>query len=116
MHTSKQKITDKHNKYYTKALPGKTSSIPNHQNSEDINIEQLLQALASQLSNHHNQVDQLKIWRQIIERLEDFPHQSRILTAIVEPSNLSIKYANRAFCQLMGMNQIDEIESKQSHT
>ncbi|NEP88486.1 MAG: GAF domain-containing protein [Okeania sp. SIO2C2] len=114
MHTSKQKITDKHNKYYTKALPGKTSSIPNHQNSEDINIEQLLQALASQLSNHHNQVDQLKIWRQIIERLEDFPHQSRILTAIVEPSNLSIKYANRAFCQLMGMNQIDEIESKQN--
>lgn len=114
MHTSKQKITDKHHKYYTKALPEKTSLIQNDQNSEDINIEQLLQALASQLSNHHNQVDQLKIWRQIIERLENFPHHSRILTAIVEPSSLSIKYANHAFCQLMGMDRVDEIESKQN--
>ncbi|NEP81185.1 MAG: GAF domain-containing protein [Okeania sp. SIO3C4] len=109
MHTSKQKTTDKNNKYYTKALPGKTAPI---QNSED--IEELLQALSSQLSNHHNQVEQLKIWRQIIERLENFPHHSRILTAIVETSSLSIKYANRAFCQLMGIDLIDEIESKQN--
>ncbi|MDY7008432.1 MAG: GAF domain-containing protein [Cyanobacteriota bacterium] len=109
MHTSKQKTTDKNNKYYTKALPGKTSPVENSEN-----IEELLQAVSSQLSNHHNQVEQLKIWRQIIERLENFPHHSRILTAIVETSSLSIKYANSAFCQLMGIDRIDEIESKQN--
>ncbi|MGD1808097.1 GAF domain-containing protein [Dapis sp. BLCC M126] len=111
MHTSKQKSTDKHLKYETKALPEETSLTQNNQNIEDLQIEQLLQALALQLPKHHNQIEQLKIWRQITERLENLPLHSRILTAIIEAGSLSFKYASHPFCQLMGIDRIDEIEA-----
>ncbi len=114
MQTSKQKSTDKHHKYDTKALPEQTSLTENNQNIEHLQIEQLLQALASQLPKHDNQIEQLKIWKQITERLENFPLHSRILTAIIEPGSLSFQYASHPFCQLMGIDRIDKIEAQQN--
>jgi len=105
MQISKQKSTDKDNKYDTKALVEQTTGSKNYQNSEQIKIEELLQALVSQLSQHHNQIDRLKIWRQITERLENFPLHSRILTAIIEPGSSILKYATHPFCELMGIDR-----------
>ncbi|MGD1704752.1 GAF domain-containing protein [Dapis sp. BLCC M229] len=113
MQISKQKSTDKHHKYETKALPEETTVTKNYQNSEQIKIEQLWQALVSQLSKHQN-IDQLKIWRQITERLENFPLHSRILTAIIEPGSLKFKYASHLFCRLMGIDFINEVEPQQN--
>ncbi|MGD1713359.1 histidine kinase [Hydrocoleum sp. CS-953] len=112
MQSSKQKSTDKHYKYETKALPEQTSLTENNQNTDYLQIEQLLQALALQLPKHHNQIEQLKIWRQITERLENLPLHSRRLTAIIEPGSLSFQYASYPFCQLMGIDRIDEVEAQ----
>ncbi len=112
MQTSKQKSTDKHHKYDIKALPEQTSLTENNQNIQHLQIEQLLQALASQLPKHHNQIEQLKIWQQITERLENLPLHSRILTAIIEPGSLSFQYASYQFCELMGIDRIDKIEAQ----
>ncbi len=113
MQISKQKSTDKHHKYDKKVLPEQTTATKNYQNSEEeIKTEELLQALVSQLSKHHNQIDQLKIWKQITERLENLPLHSRILTAIIEPGSLSLFYASHQFCELMGIDRSNEIEAQ----
>ncbi|NEQ37580.1 MAG: GAF domain-containing protein [Okeania sp. SIO3I5] len=116
MQISKQKSTDKNHKYDTKALPEQTTATTNYQDSEQseqIKIEELSQALVSQLSQHDNQIDRLKIWKQITERLENFPLHSKILTAIIEPGSLSFKYASHPFYELMGIER-GAIETQQN--
>ncbi len=88
MQTSKQKIKDKNHTYYKKALPTKAASNGNSQNSQQTNLQ--------------------------IEQLGFFPQHSRILTAIIEPGSLSIKYANHLFGQMMGIDRLYEQQSKEN--
>ncbi|MGK7919843.1 MAG: GAF domain-containing protein [Trichodesmium sp.] len=110
MQTSKRNSIDKRHQYQRKALPNKTSQVKNYQNNEDLEIERLLQALTSQLSHQDNQIEQLKIWKQITKALEQFSKHSRILTAIIEPGTLSLKYVSHSLCQLTGIDQKDNIK------
>ena len=69
MHISQQKSIDKHHKYDDiKGLLEQTAATKNSQKSKQIKIQQLFQALVYQLSKHYNQIDQIKIWRQITEQ------------------------------------------------
>ena len=115
MHISQQKSIDKHHKYDDiKGLLEQTAATKNSQKSKQIKIQQLFQALVYQLSKHYNQIDQIKVWRQITEQLESFPLHRRILTAIIESGSFNLKYASHPFYELMGRARSNKLETQQN--
>ncbi|WP_449420647.1 GAF domain-containing protein [Phormidium nigroviride] len=72
------------------------------------NMEQLLQALAAQVPSHSAQIEQLKVWKQYLERLFQFQRSSRVLMAVMEPETFILRYANSAFCRLAGLEGTHE--------
>lgn len=73
-------------------------------NQSDPNMEQLLQALAVQVPSHSAEIEQLKVWKQDLERLFQFQRSSRVLMALMEPGTFTLRYANTAFSRLAGLD------------
>ena len=71
--------------------------------SAELNMEQLLQTLAAEMPNHSGQIEQLKVWKQDLEKLFQFQRSSRVLMAVMEPGTFTLRYANSAFSRLAGL-------------
>ncbi|MEB3342697.1 GAF domain-containing protein [Okeania sp.] len=111
MQIFRQKSTDKNHISDTKALVEQKNITQNHQNGKQVKIEKLLPALVSELPKHSSQIEQLKIWKQITERLENPPQHSKILRATIELSTMSLQYASDIFCELMDMEPRNKLET-----
>lgn len=78
------------------ADPG-IDSLPN-----ELNMEQLLQALATGVPTQPADIERLKTGKQDLQWLFQFLGNRRVLIAVIEPGTFSLRYANAAFCRLAG--------------
>lgn len=72
---------------------------PNSPNLQ--NLREWLLRLSAQ-TPHSLEIDQLQAWIEQLEWLESFHQCGRLLVAAIDPSNLTLRYANHYFCQLLG--------------
>ncbi len=87
-----------------KPLPG-TDIVPTDQGSNNLpepSMEQLLEALTAKVPNQSGEIERLKTWKQDLERLFQFLGDRRVLIAVMEPGTFALRYANVAFCRLVG--------------
>ncbi|MGL5063578.1 MAG: GAF domain-containing protein [Microcoleus sp.] len=69
---------------------------------KDLNMEQLLQALAAGVPSQSADIERLKTWKQDLQWVFQFLGNRRVLIAVIEPGTFSLRYANAAFCRLAG--------------
>jgi hypothetical protein len=74
----------------------------NHNLQSEVNMEQLLQALAAGVPNESGEIERLKTWKQDLQWVFQFLGNRRVLIAIIEPGTFALRYANAAFCRLAG--------------
>ncbi|MEZ2278320.1 MAG: GAF domain-containing protein [Microcoleus sp.] len=74
----------------------------NHSLQSEVNMEQLLQALAAGVPNESAEIERLKTWKQDLQWVFQFLGNRRVLIAVIEPRTFALRYANAAFCRLAG--------------
>ncbi len=74
----------------------------NHSLQSEVNMEQLLQALAAGVPNESAEIERLKTWKQDLQWVFQFLGNRRVLIAVIEPRTFALRYANGAFCRLAG--------------
>ncbi|NJK67627.1 MAG: GAF domain-containing protein [Microcoleus sp. SU_5_3] len=68
----------------------------------ELNMEQLLQALAAGVPTQPADIERLKTGKQDLQWLFQFLGNRRVLIAVIEPGTFALRYANAAFCRLAG--------------
>ena len=85
-------------------IPADMDSTEQDNNSlqSEVNMEQLLQALAAGVPTQSAEIERLKTWKQDLQWVFQFLGNRRVLIAVIEPGTFALRYANAAFCRLAG--------------
>ncbi|MCU0541853.1 MAG: GAF domain-containing protein [Oscillatoriaceae cyanobacterium Prado104] len=104
MSTSKSSSHQNNNNSVKSLVPPDVTATEADLNSlpSDLNMEQLLQALAAGVPNQTAEIERLKTGKQDLQWLLQFLGNRRVLIAVLEPETFALRYANAAFCRLAG--------------
>ncbi len=104
MSTPKSSSRQNNNNSVKSLMPVDLDSTEQDNNSlqSEVNMEQLLQALAAGVPTQSAEIERLKTWKQDLQWVFQFLGNRRVLIAVIEPGTFALRYANAAFCRLAG--------------
>ncbi|NJM63712.1 MAG: GAF domain-containing protein [Oscillatoriales cyanobacterium RU_3_3] len=104
MSTSKSSSHQNNNNSVKAVVPSDIAATESDSNSltSELNLEQLLQALAAGVPGQSTEIERLKTGKQDLQWLFQFLGNRRVLIAVMEPETFALRYANAAFCRLAG--------------